>query len=151
MNTSSQYFVFGLDDQRYALALAAVLRVIRAVELTSLPEVSDNLVGLLNLGGEIVPVLNIRRRFSLAHFDMDIDDRIVICKAGARTVAFIVDMVVGVVEFTPEEVDDAVRILPEMAPFIEGVGKLDDNMVLIYDLNRLFSIQEIEGLMINDQ
>ena len=55
MNTSSQYFVFGLDDQRYALALAAVLRVIRAVEFTSLPEVSDNLVGLLNLGGKSFP------------------------------------------------------------------------------------------------
>jgi purine-binding chemotaxis protein CheW len=148
MERSLQYFVFGLEDQRYALALAAVLKVIRAVELTYLPDAPDNLVGLLNMGGEILPVLNIRRRFSLAHRDVEIDDRIVICKAGARTVAFITDMVVGVVELTSEEVDEAVRILPEMAPFIEGVGKLDDNTVLIYDLNRLFSIQEIEGLVI---
>jgi len=148
MERSLQYFVFGLEDQRYALALAAVLKVIRAVELTYLPDAPDNLVGLLNMGGEILPVLNIRRRFSLAHRDVEIDDRIVICKAGERTVAFITDMVVGVVELTSEEVDEAVRILPEMAPFIEGVGKLDDNTVLIYDLNRLFSIQEIEGLVI---
>ena len=150
MERSSQYFVFGLEDQRYALALAAVLRVIRAVELTYLPDAPDNLVGLLNMGGEILPVLNIRRRFSLAHHDVDIDDRIVICKAGARTVAFIADMVVGVVELDYEEVDEAVRILPEMAQYVEGVGKLNDNTVLIYDLNRLFSIQEIEGLMLHD-
>ena len=108
MATSSQYFVFGLEDQRYALALAAVLRVIRAVELTYLPNAPDNLVGLLNMGGEILPVLNIRKRFSLVHHDVGIDDRIVICEAGARTVAFIADMVVGVVELASEEVDEAV-------------------------------------------
>jgi len=147
MERSSQYFVFGLEDQRYALALAAVLRVIRAVELTYLPNAPDNLVGLLNMGGEIVPVLNIRKRFSLAHHDVGIDDRIVICEAGVRTVAFIADMVVGVVELALEEVDEAERILPEMAPFIEGVGKLDDNTVLIYDLDRLFSIEETRKLM----
>ena len=150
MEASLQYFVFALEDQRYALALAAVLRVIRAVELTYLPEAPENLVGLLNLGGEIVPVLNIRKRFHLAHHDVDIDDRVVICKAGARTVAFMADEVVGVVELASEEVDEAVRILPDMAPFIEGVGKLNDHTVLIYDLNRLFSIQEIEGLDIDD-
>ena len=147
MATSSQYFVFGLEDQRYALALAAVLRVIRAVELTYLPNAPDSLVGLLNMGGEILPVLNIRKRFSLVHHDVGIDDRIVICEAGARTVAFIADMVVGVVELASEEVDEAVRILPEIAPFIEGVGKLDDNTVLIYDLDRLFSIEETSELI----
>ena len=99
------------------------------------------------MGGEILPVLNIRKRFSLAHHDVDIDDRIVICEAGARTVAFIADMVVGVVELASEEVDEAVRILPEIAPFIEGVGKLDDNTVLIYDLDRLFSIEETSELI----
>ena len=151
MERSSQYFVFALEDQRYALALASVLRVIRAVELTYLPNAPDNLVGLLNMGGEILPVLNLRKRFSLADRDADIDDRIVICEAGARTVAFIADMVVGVVEFASEEMDEAVRILPEMAPFIEGVGKLDDNTVLIYDLDRLFSIREIEGLGVDDK
>ena len=150
MEASSQYFVFALEDQRYALALAVVLKVIRAVELTSLPETPENLVGLLNLRGEIVPVLNIRKRFHLPSHDVDIDDRIVICKAGPRTIAFMADVVVGVVELDPEEVDDAVHILPEMVPFIEGVGKLNDHTVLIYVLDRLFSIQEIEGFGIDD-
>ena len=57
------------------------------------------------------------------------------------------DVVEGVVEFAPEEVDEAVHILPEMEHYIEGVGKISDDTVLIYDLNRLFSIQEIEGLL----
>ena len=151
MEASSQYFVFDLEDQRYALSLAVVLKVIRAVELTALPEAPENLMGLLNLRGEIVPVLNIRKRFHLASRDMDVDDRIVICKAEARTIAFVADVVVGVVELDPEGVDEAVRILPEMAQYVEGVGKFDDHTILIYDLDHLFSIQEIEGLGIDDK
>ena len=150
MKRSSQYFVFALEGQRYALALAVVLKVIRAVELTFLPETPENLLGLLNMGGGIVPVLNIRKRFQLASHDVDIDDRIVICKAGPRTIAFMADVVVGVVELDHEAVDEAVHILPEMKHYIEGVGKLNDNTVLIYDLDRLFSIQEIEGVGIDD-
>ncbi len=150
MGMSSQYFVFGLEDQRYALSLATVLKVIRAVELTSLPEAPENLLGLINLGGEIIPVLDMRKRFHLPNREIDLNDRIIICKGSARTIAFVADMVEGVVEFASEEVDEAVHILPEMEDYIEGVGKLNDDTVLIYDLDRLFSIEEIEGLGIDD-
>jgi len=150
MGMSSQYFVFGLEDQRYALSLATVLKVIRAVELTSLPEAPENLLGLINLGGEIIPVLDMRKRFHLPNREIDLNDRIIICKGSARTIAFVAGMVEGVVEFASEEVDEAVHILPEMEDYIEGVGKLNDDTVLIYDLDRLFSIEEIEGLGIDD-
>jgi len=146
MGMSSQYFVFGLEDQRYAMALGSVLKVIRAVEFTFLPEAPENLLGLINLGGEIIPVLDIRKRFHLPNREIDLNDRIIICKGAARTIAFVADVVEGVVEFAPEELDEAVHILPEMEDYIEGVGKLNDDTVLIYDLDTMFSIQEIEGL-----
>jgi purine-binding chemotaxis protein CheW len=146
MGMSSQYFVFGLEDQRYAMALGAVLKVIRAVEFTFLPEAPENLLGLINLGGEIIPVLDIRKRFHLPNREIDLNDRIIICKGAARTIAFVADVVEGVVEFAPEELDEAVHILPEMEDYIEGVGKLNDDTVLIYDLDTMFSIQEIGGL-----
>ena len=150
MGMSSQYFVFGLEDQRYAMALGSVLKVIRAVEFTFLPEAPENLLGLINLGGEIIPVLDIRKRFHLPNREIDLNDRIIICKGAARTIAFVADVVEGVIEFAPKEFDEAVHILPEMEDYIEGVGKLNDDTVLIYDLDTLFSIQEIEGLGIDD-
>ena len=102
------------------------------------------------MGGEIIPVLDVRRRFHLPDREIDLDDRIIICKGSARTIAFVADVVEGVVKFAPEELDEAVHILPEMEHYIEGVGKLNDDTILIYDLDRLFSIQEIEGLKIDD-
>ena len=150
MGISSHYFVFRLDDQPYALGLATVFKVIRAVELTSLAKAPDHLLGLINFSGEIIPVLDVRKRFYLPDREIDLDDRIIICKGYSRTIAFVADVVEGVVEFSSEEVDEAVRILPEMEHYIEGVGKLNDDTVLIYDLERLFSIQEIEGLPVDD-
>ena len=149
MGISSHYLIFGLEDQRYAMALGVVIKVIRAVGFTFLPEAPENLLGLINLGGEIIPVLDVRKRFHLPNREIDLDDRIIICKGSARTIAFVADVVEGVVQFASEEVDEAVHILPEMEHYIEGVGKLNDDTVLIYDLDRLFSIQEIEGLEID--
>ena len=143
------YLVFDLEDQRYALALSTVLKVIRAVEFTYLPEAPENLLGLINLGGEIIPVLDIRKRFHLPNHEIDLNDRIIICKGSVRTIAFVADVVEGVVQFAPEELDEAVHILPEMEHYIEGVGKINDDTVLIYDLDSLFSIQEIEELGID--
>lgn len=147
---TSQYFVFGLEDQRYAMSLGAVLKVIRAMELTSLPEAPDHLQGLINLGGEIIPVMDIRKRFNLPNREIDLNDRIIICKGSTRTIAFVADFVEGVVEFAPEELDGAAHILPKMEHYIESVGRLNDDTVLVYDLDSLFSIQEIEGLGIDD-
>ena len=78
---------------------------------------------------------------------MELDDRVIICKGAAGKIAFVADVVEGVFEFTPEELDEAVHILPEMKQYIEGVGKLDNETVLIYDLNKLFSLAEIEELL----
>jgi len=80
---SSHYLVFTLEDQQYALGLEAVERVVRAVELTSVPEAPEILVGLINIRGKIVPVLDIRRRFHLPPRDMEIKDRIIVSRTSS--------------------------------------------------------------------
>ncbi|HDZ91045.1 MAG: purine-binding chemotaxis protein CheW [Deltaproteobacteria bacterium] len=150
MGTPSHYFVFSLDGQRYALTLAAVQKVIRAVQITPMPDAPEGVLGVINMGGHIIPVLDLRKRLHLPDREMALNDRIVICKGFSRKMAFVVDLVEGVVEFAPEELDEAVQILPNMEHFIEGIGKLNEDVVLIYDLDRLFSIEEVERLEIGD-
>jgi len=147
---SSHYLVFTLEGQQYALGLEAVERVVRAVELTSVPEAPEILVGLINIRGKIVPVLDIRRRFHLPPRDMEIKDRIIVSRTSSRTIAVIADTIEGVAEFAQEEIREARKILPDMEGYVEGVGKLNDDTVLIYDINKLFSINEIQELTIDD-
>lgn len=147
--TSTHYLVFSLDDQSYALCIEAVDRVLRSVQLTRVPEAPEILVGLLNLRGTIVPVLDIRRRFNLPPRELSIEDRMIVCETSSRPIAVIVDRVDGVFEFGEEGMLEGGKILPNMEERVEGVGITRNHTVLIYDIDRLFSLDDIRSLNID--
>jgi len=146
MKQQNQYFLFELDGQRYAMEISVVERVIHAVELISLPETPDSLLGLINVGGKIIPFVNIRKKFNLPAREMNLDDRIIISRISTRKIAFIADNVEGIVEFSKEQIDDVHQSFPEMERYIVGVGRFNDNTVLIIAIDKLFSTQNINRL-----
>jgi purine-binding chemotaxis protein CheW len=144
--SSGQYYVvFVLDGQRYALHLSAVERIIRAVEVTPLPKAAEIVLGIINMQGRIIPVVNIRRRFRLPEREIDLSDQLIIANTIKRSVALVVDEVRGVIEQAQEEVVPAEAVLPG-AKYVEGVVKLEDGMILIHDLNRFLSLEEERSL-----
>ncbi|MFO7599555.1 MAG: chemotaxis protein CheW [Candidatus Desulfacyla sp.] len=147
--TSSYYLVFTLDDQSYALCLEAVERVVRMVQLTLVPEAFDILSGLINVRGTVVPVLDIRKRFRLPPREVEIQDRMIVSKTSSRSIAIIVDRIEGLFEFDPDEMREAGEILTDMEGRVEGIGISGDHTVLIYDINKLFSINDIDRLNID--
>ncbi len=141
--TTNDYFVFKIEDQRYAVALSAVEKVIRAVELIVLPDASGILLGLINMRGRIIPVVNIRKHLRLPDREIEINDRIIISQVSSRTVAFIADTVEGVVTFSQDHLDKGDQIFPEMGQHIEGVGKIDNDTIIIYDVYKFFPDQNM--------
>ena len=77
--------VFSLDDQQYALLLPVVERVINAVAVTPLPEAPDIVLGVINIYGEIIPVMNIRKRFGLPEREIDIKDQLIISRSSCMS------------------------------------------------------------------
>ena len=146
MKQQKQYFVFELDGQRYAMEIFLIEKVIHAVELIRLPETPDSLLGLINMGGKIIPFVNIRKQFNLPAREMHLDDRIIIAQISTLKIAFIADSVEGIVEFPREQIDEVHQIFPEMERYIVGVGRFNDNTVLIIALDNLFSTQNINRL-----
>ena len=146
MNLADQYLIFTLEKQRFALGLSGVDKVIRSVEVSPLPENQDLLLGLINMQGQILPVLNIRRHFSLPSREIDINDRIIISHTSDIMVAFIVDTVEGVVEISKKQVNKAKKIFPRLEDYIESVGKLKDDTVLIYNLDNFLSTKDVDQL-----
>ncbi|MBA3806643.1 MAG: purine-binding chemotaxis protein CheW [Acidobacteria bacterium] len=144
MSTLNQYVVFNLDEQFFALRLAAVERVIRSVGVTPLPGAPEIVSGAVNLQGRIVPVFNVRRRFGLPEGEMELSDQIIIARTHRRAVALLVDGVRGVHESPAEEVK-AEEILPGMK-YVEGIMKLPDGIVLIHDLDKFLSLEEEKAL-----
>ncbi len=146
MGHQNKYFVFTLDGQHYAMEVSMVEKVIYAVELIYLPETAEFLLGLINMGGKVVPVANIRKKFNLPDREMNLDDRIIISQTATWKIAFIVDNVEGIIEFSKGQVDEVHQIFPEMERYIEGLERFNDNTVLIITIDKLFSTQNISGL-----
>jgi purine-binding chemotaxis protein CheW len=132
---------FSLDDHAYALHLPAVQRVARIVEVTRLPRAPDIVAGVVNVRGQVIPVVDVRKRFLLPERDPVLSDQLIVARTSTRAVALIVDAVTGVVECDEAEVIAADAILPGME-YIKGVAKLKDGMLLIHDLDSFLSLEE---------
>jgi purine-binding chemotaxis protein CheW len=145
MNRLNRLVSFNLDDQKYALFLSAVIRIIRVVEITSLPKAPDIVLGVINMHGLIVPVLDIRKRFRLPQREIQLEHQLIVASTSKRTVALLVDFVSDVVEISEEKIIAGEHILPGME-YVEGVVKTEDDMILIHDLEQFLSLQEEKAL-----
>jgi purine-binding chemotaxis protein CheW len=138
---TDQIVVFSLNDQLYALPLQKVIRVIHAVEIRHLPKAPEIITGIINVKGQIIPVADIRKRFGLEAREIDLDDRLIIADTGKRHVAILVDTVTGIRDMAPGQLAIAKELLP-FAEHLRGVAKIDDELILIYDLEQFLSLEE---------
>jgi len=140
--TPSDLVTFRLDDRRYALALAKVERVLPMVDIAPFPKAPDIVSGVFDLHGELVPVLNVRRRFRLPDRAPTSRDQLIIAQTRGRRVALAVDAVEGVIERPAGERVDAETIAPGLE-YLQGVTRLDPHgLVFIHDLDTFLSLDE---------
>lgn len=131
--------------QTYALHLEAVDRVLRMSAVTPLPGAPAAVAGVINIRGELITTVSIRRRLGLAHRSAAAADGLVLAHARGRRIAIVVESVLGVVECAADAVvgcNDIGRGIRH----IEGVLKTGDGLVLIHDLERFFSAEEEQSL-----
>jgi len=145
MENQKRLAIFQLDEHHYALHLSVVERVVRAVALTSLPKAPSIVIGLANVSGSVIPVVNIRRRFRLPERDIDPDDQMMIVRTQRRIAALVVDSVLEIAEYPESAIVPSENIVPGM-DYVEGVIKLEDGLVLIHDLDRFLSLEEEKQL-----
>ena len=139
--TRGALVVFSLCDRRYGLRLSAVERVVRVVDVTPLPNAPEIILGVVNMQGRVIPVINVRRRFHLSEREIALTDQMVVARAARRTVALVVDSVSGVIEYSEREAVGAQDVLPNLQ-YVEGVIKLDEGLILIHDLDKFLSLEE---------
>jgi purine-binding chemotaxis protein CheW len=142
---TAEWVVFSLDAGRYALPLAAVERIVRAVEITHLPSAPRIVLGAIDVQGRVLPVFNVRRRFGLPERDIDPADQFVIARSGNRTVVLVVDAAQGVLQSPVSDTVSAASIATGLE-HIQGVIRLPDGLVLIQDLDLFLSAAEARAL-----
>ena len=145
MEKLNQLVVFSLDEQRYALPLSNVERIVRVVEITSLPKAPEIVLGVINVRGQVIPVVNIRKRFRLPEREITLSDHLIIAQTSRRAVALLADRVGQVLEVLENDIISAKKILPAM-DYVEGVVKLADGLILIHNLEKFLSLEEERAL-----
>lgn len=141
MKKPDYLIVFSLDRQRYALPLHAVDRVVRMVAITPLPKAPDIVLGVVNIQGRVIPVINMRRRFRLPERAIALTDQLVVAHTALRPVALVADAVLDVIAYPAQSLIAAEDVLPNIE-YVEGVVKLADGLILIHDLNKFLSLEE---------
>lgn len=132
---SDSVVIFALGELRFALSMDVVERVVRAVDVSPLPDAPPGVLGVVNVHGRIVPVFDFRPRFGLPSREMRLSDHLVISRVADRPVAVVVDSAVDVILVGHKAAARASEGLPELAS-IEGVMMVGDEIVLIQDLAR---------------
>jgi purine-binding chemotaxis protein CheW len=133
--------VFHIDERRYALHLACVLRVLPMLDMAPLPGAPSIVKGIVNVAGKITPVMDLRRRFELPAREAQLSDVLVLARTQGATVALPADEVSGVLMHAPADVTPA-QAVASGSPHIEGILKLHDGLVLIHDLDTFLSLPE---------
>lgn len=133
--------LFNLDEQHYGLYLSVVERVVLAVEITLLPKAPDIVMGVVNFHGEIIPVINIRKRFNLPIREVELDDQLIIARTAKRIVALVVDSVSGVHNLKNSQIVDPKEAF-QYTNYLSSIAKVEDGIVLIHDLEKFLSLDE---------
>lgn len=142
-----QLVTFGVAGEEYAVDILSVQEINRMMEVTRVPQSPPEVEGVINLRGRIIPVIDIRMRFGMEKGERDQHSRIIVVEVGGRVLGFIVDRVNEVMRIRRSIVDTP----PPMAgaagaDFIAGVGKLDDRLLLLLDLDRLFGAETLDAV-----
>lgn len=148
-NEKEKIVLFSLGEPRYALYLSVVEKVVLAVEIIPLPKAPDIIFGVVNYHGNVIPVIDIRKRFRLPYREITLDDQFIIAKTSKRLVILVVDSVSGVYELDKYQIVDTAEEFP-FTTYLSGITKIDTNIVLINDLEKFLSLDEerkLEGVL----
>lgn len=147
MPKKNQVVRFKLDKESFGIDIGRVHEIVIVPEITKVPDTPDFLEGIINLRGKIVSVIDLRKRLKFNGSHRDKKNRILVTEINNRVVGLIVDEVSEVLSLDTSSIEPP----PEMVnsagvEYITGVGKLEDRIILLLDLEKVLNPEEIAGL-----
>jgi purine-binding chemotaxis protein CheW len=142
-----QLVTFEVAGEEFAVDILTVQEINRMMQITRVPQSPHFIEGVINLRGRIIPVVDLRKRFGMEAREHNSDSRIVVVEVAARVLGFIVDRVHEVLRIDHSIVEPAPAMVTGIdSDYIEGVGKLEDRLLILLDLKRLFSLKQLDEM-----
>jgi len=145
---TTQYLTFKLDDEVFALDIGKVREVLDFTSITKVPRTPDFMRGVINLRGSVVPVVDLRLKFGMSKTEKTVNTCIIIVEVtvdGETTVlGALADSVQEVMDLGPGHIEPAPKIGTRLnTEFIKGMGKKDNRFIIILDIDKIFSTDEL--------
>ena len=142
-----QLVTFSIGEEEFGVDILKVQEIIRTMEITKVPRAQDFVEGVINLRGKVIPIIDLRRRFGLDSKPHDKHTRIIVIEINNMIVGFVVDSVSEVLRIPAGTVEPPPPVVAGVeSEYISGVGKLEDRLLILLDLDRLLSRADIEAL-----
>lgn len=145
-----QLVVFGLGKEEFGIDISRVREIVLIQNITSIPQAADFVEGIVNLRGQIVPIVDLCRRFRVAKASTGEESarRIIVVNIGEQNIGILVDGVSEILRIPDESMEPTPPIVAAGigANFIKGVAKVDDRLIIVLDLDQIFSSDEKEVL-----
>ncbi|HOO73060.1 MAG TPA: chemotaxis protein CheW [Spirochaetota bacterium] len=140
-----QIVSFLLDDVEYGVDILAVHEILRYPDITRLPNTPDFIRGVINLRGNVIPVVDVRVRFGLQVGEITDLTRIIVIESEDKEVGLLVDNVYQVVRLPESHVDEPSELIEGVSEeFIKGIGRLKDRLIVILNLGNMLFIEKKE-------
>lgn len=144
-----QLVVFHMMEEKFAIDIQCVQEIIRMQNITKMPKTLDFVEGVINLRGKVIPVIDLRKRFELENKKDDENTRIVVVEVSGIVIGMVVDSVSHVIRLSERSIEPTSPVVSNVSSdFILGVGKLDDELIIILDVEKIFEDHEKEHLSI---
>lgn len=139
-----QLVSFKLDEIEYGIDILSVHEILRIPEITRLPNTPEYIKGVINLRGNVIPVVDIRLRFGMQQVGLTELSRIIVVEIGEKLVGLLVDNVYQVIRLSRSRIDEPHDLIEGISTeFISGIGRLQDRLIVILRLdNILFSDEQ---------
>jgi purine-binding chemotaxis protein CheW len=146
-NEVLQRVTFQLENETYGINVMQVQEILRYSEIAAVPGAPDYVLGIINIRGNVVTVIDTRSRFGLMPAEITDNSRIVIIEAETQVIGILVDSVAEVVYLKKSEIEDAPNVgTEESSQFIQGVANRENGLLILVDLNKLLSDEEWDEL-----
>ena len=141
-----KYLTFRIASEDYGIAIANVTEIIGIQSITEIPEMADYIKGVINLRGKVIPVMDVRLRFKLPPREYDERTCIVVVEIDGTSVGLVVDTVNEVSDIPEDQVEPAPKSKRKGGSYIQGIGKIGQEVKILLDINRILYEDELETI-----
>lgn len=143
----TQYVTFNIGDEIYGVQVLKVHEIVGMTKITHVPNSMEFMKGIVNLRGKVVPVVDMRVKFRMEERKYDDQTVILIVEIKGRLIGMIVDTVSDVVSITSQNIQDTPHFSTNInTDFIDSIGNKDDQLIILLDVDRILSTDEIDDM-----